>query len=623
MANTKYETIVRDIEQYYSPKCPIILSAYAVLLDTTDNKYGAQLKLTNCSGEQIDSVSLTVKTYDHFGNLSEEVKNCQYVNVSASYGSSFGTQTLIPLSKDVPVKNLRVTVNDIVFGNGSDWRSGDGAILENKLQLQKLTSVLSKEEAEAYCFIINSKMKYIPSQEGSFWVCSCGAANYEGQICNACGAEKEKVFLSLDKSVLQDAQNKKEYDDAKKLRKEQSVESLEKSIALFENLRDYKDSRDLATACREELVLAKKAAEEKRLEEEHQAEIRRKEREEKAKRSKKIAAIAVAIAAICVVAFFVVTKVIVPNNNYNAAVAKMESGDYEGAIDAFKAMNGYKDSDEKIIECENWISYQNAKKSMDSGDYSTAIQEFYRLDDFQDSKKLFEECKPLLYEYASTKIVTENYEKEDYTSLKNGLVLINGYKDVDQFINAIDGITAFKAEQYSESFEVFKSISPDFVTKYKEWYDGWYSASIYMNIFSAERITIDEALELYALVPESHLADNKEYFDALSKLKECTGEYRREKDLTEYTTGGPYYLRVNSYWLEKANIKADVQYDNFSGSLYEGTVSSIEGDEDYSFLISTTGVGSYTKESVPISIKIGSQKANFKTKTWHDICIRE
>ena len=46
-----------------------------------------------------------------------------------------------------------------------------------------------------------------------------------------------------------------------------------------------------------------------------------------------------------IVVYMVVTKVVIPNNNYNNAVALMNSGKYEEAVNKFKALNGYKDSD--------------------------------------------------------------------------------------------------------------------------------------------------------------------------------------------------------------------------------------------------------------------------------------
>ena len=129
MAGQRYETIIKDTDLYYSSKCPIVLSAYAVLLDTKKNTYVAQLKLRNCSSERISSVSVTVRTYDHFEKFSEEVKDCQYIDVNAEYGNEFGTKNLVSLSKDIKVNKLEVAVNRVLFSDGSTWDSEVGVLL--------------------------------------------------------------------------------------------------------------------------------------------------------------------------------------------------------------------------------------------------------------------------------------------------------------------------------------------------------------------------------------------------------------------------------------------------------------------------------------------------------------
>ena len=65
MAAQRYETIIKEIDVYFSSNCPVVLSAYAVLLDTKMKRYVAQLKLKNCGSEEINSVSVALRTYDH------------------------------------------------------------------------------------------------------------------------------------------------------------------------------------------------------------------------------------------------------------------------------------------------------------------------------------------------------------------------------------------------------------------------------------------------------------------------------------------------------------------------------------------------------------------------------
>lgn len=157
-------------------------------------------------------------------------------------------------------------------------------------------------------------------------------------------------------SLNEDAQNCREqrYQSAVSLMKSAGdVPAYEKARDALKAMNGYRDSNDLAAKCQKEID---RLNEEKRLEEERQAAIRKKEAERAAKKKKTITAIAAAIAVVCIAAFFVVTKVIIPNNNYNAAVALMDNGDYEAAITAFEAMDGYKDSADQIEQCSEIIT---------------------------------------------------------------------------------------------------------------------------------------------------------------------------------------------------------------------------------------------------------------------------
>ncbi|MDO4478006.1 MAG: DUF6273 domain-containing protein [Lachnospiraceae bacterium] len=193
------------------------------------------------------------------------------------------------------------------------------------------------------------------------------------------------------------------------------VKSYEVARDALKERKGYKDSDYLADKCQSEIDRINEAkrleeerlAEEKRLEEERLAEerrlererleaIRKKEAELKAKKTKRIATAVISIAIVAVTAFIVVTKVIIPNNNYKTAVALMESGDYEAAITAFEAMNGYKDSANQVENCRTAIKdaeYEAAVALMESGDYEAAIREFEVLDGYKDSELLRDQSK--------------------------------------------------------------------------------------------------------------------------------------------------------------------------------------------------------------------------------------
>ena len=431
MATQRYQTIMKDEVRYYSKNCPACLSSYAILYDHKEKKYIAQLKLKNCSSKTIDSVRLTLRAYNQFGELSEELNNCEYTAVNASSGSEFGAKSLKPLSGSASVKRLGITINNVVFTDGQEWASDEGESMEAKIDVEPLASALSDEEIEAYRSLTNPKMQYVPFRCDPSWVCSCGELNYDSSICTACGSEKTKVFEFIEKEYLRNTILKNKYENALSNKKVGTISSLQQAIAQFEELGNYKDSGSLLDDCKHELVSVQRAEEDKKREEERQAEIRKLEAEEKAKKNKKTVIILATVAVICLTGVFISTNVIIPNSKYNAAVTLMENGDYDEAIEAFKALGDYKDSTQKIEECNSKKledNYSAAITLMENGDYDKAIKAFEALGNYKDSAEKIEECKNGILEnkyIAAVKLM----ENEEYTAAYKAFEEIIGYKD--------------------------------------------------------------------------------------------------------------------------------------------------------------------------------------------------
>ena len=163
------------------------------------------------------------------------------------------------------------------------------------------------------------------------------------------------------------------YNSAVALMETATIVYLKNAIEQFKAIGDWKDCAskiydcerllyDLEQKAEAERLEAERLAEEKRLEEERiveekrlekerQAEIARKEAERIAKRNKKIAIITTSIVCAIIAFIIVLNTVIIPNNKYNDAIALMDAGKYSEAISAFEALDGYKDSINKIEEC--------------------------------------------------------------------------------------------------------------------------------------------------------------------------------------------------------------------------------------------------------------------------------
>ena len=175
------------------------------------------------------------------------------------------------------------------------------------------------------------------------------------------------------------------------------VEKLKETAGKFDQLGDYQDSKNLAEHCR------KRAKEEQaKLDAEAERQRALKARQEKARKAKnkKIAVVFAVVAIVVIIAATVVTKVIIPNNKYNNAVALMEKGQYTEAIEAFEALDGYKDSADKIGIAQKWIAYEDAEALLAEGKKSEAIAAFENLEDFEDSAERVQKIREESYAMA-------------------------------------------------------------------------------------------------------------------------------------------------------------------------------------------------------------------------------
>ena len=150
-----------------------------------------------------------------------------------------------------------------------------------------------------------------------------------------------------------------------------SIAGYESSIKYFEYIPGWKDADKQIEICKQKIEEMKAKEEAERLEKERKAEIERKEAERIAKRNKKIEIIIIYIVFAIIAFIIVLNTVIIPNSKYNDAIALMNAGKYTEAISAFEALDGYKDSFNRIEECivniygeEVW----NKVKSVNVGD---------------------------------------------------------------------------------------------------------------------------------------------------------------------------------------------------------------------------------------------------------------
>ena len=146
------------------------------------------------------------------------------------------------------------------------------------------------------------------------------------------------------------------------------------------------------------------------------------EKEEK-KRSKLLLPIGAVVVCAVIAVALLWKPVIRPNLDYRTAIRHMEAGQYAEAIAAFEALEGYKDSAQRIEDCEAGIleqRYEAAVSLMEQGDYTQALSLLEALDGYLDRAAILE----LRYQAAVSLM-----EQGNYTEAIAAFAALEDYKD--------------------------------------------------------------------------------------------------------------------------------------------------------------------------------------------------
>ena len=195
-----------------------------------------------------------------------------------------------------------------------------------------------------------------------------------------------------------------------------------------------------------------------------------KQEQERRKRNKKIAAVAIPVIIVVVAFVIVLNSVIIPNGKYDAAIELMNDGKYEDAIAAFEDMDGYKDSFEKIEECQIAIldvKYGSAITLMHNGQYNEAISTFEELRGHMDSEAKIEECRIAIMDIQYAEAI-ELMNQKKYNEAISAFELLSGYRESEKKINEcntaiLDGkysnaIALLDAGKLNEAYSAFQEL---------------------------------------------------------------------------------------------------------------------------------------------------------------------
>ncbi len=150
------------------------------------------------------------------------------------------------------------------------------------------------------------------------------------------------------------------YGQAWILMKKDTKDDLSRAAQLFQSIPGWKDADVQNYACKIKIERIKAKEEAQRVEAEHKAEEERQATEARKRKNKRLAVILAAVTAVIITIILLATKVIIPNREYNEAIALYESGQYKQAKAILEALDGYKDSDGYIHACWDHVAVRNA-----------------------------------------------------------------------------------------------------------------------------------------------------------------------------------------------------------------------------------------------------------------------
>ena len=217
----RYTKIYALPERLYCGGAPVMICAGALLKDSATNDIIAQLKFRNVSEKQISAISISLEACDLSGNRLTGVEEYQYLGLAAGNGVEFGDQSAIILP-DGNSRAFTPRLNVVVFSDGSEWRPGEGAVMETLPKQEKLTDRLERPElAKQYQRDTSPQSVYEPIEYEDLWLCACGNIN-KGESCPRCKQKKENIFSALDVPRLEEeagAFEKSREQDKKKTKK--------------------------------------------------------------------------------------------------------------------------------------------------------------------------------------------------------------------------------------------------------------------------------------------------------------------------------------------------------------------------------------------------------------------
>ena len=282
------------------------------------------------------------------------------------------------------------------------------------------------------------------------------------------------------------------------------IVNYENAILLLNQILGWKNADELIGKCQikieqirineeNERIERERLAEERRLENERNRELQIIAREKANERNRKITIIATPIVGAIVIFAIILNAIIIPNSKYNAAVNLMNECKYQEAILAFEELNGYKDSNSRIEECNVGIldqKYNNAISLMKDEKYENALEVFNEIKELRYCDDKIAECKIGVLDFKYNKAI-EQMDSEKNKEALAAFKSFGDYKDSKTKITECEEKIYVKAVTLTDEGKYIEAIT-DFqeICDYRDSFN--YIRSLLENLNAKEVLSAGE-----------------------------------------------------------------------------------------------------------------------------------
>ena len=187
---------------------------------------------------------------------------------------------------------------------------------------------------------------------------------------------------------------------------------------------------------------------------------------ERKKKGIKLGIICAAATVLLVACFFLIKVIVIPAAKYAKAKSLYENEQFDEAIEIYRELGDYKDSKDQAGICRDQkntaIAYNNALQAFEKGNYLDAKKIFLNTIEYKDSAERIDQCNKAYFESIQNE-VSEYMGSENYSSAITLLEKISDYNDAADLIqkcnDAINESIRQKALDYMEKGNYSSAIS--------------------------------------------------------------------------------------------------------------------------------------------------------------------